>query len=167
MKFLQTLITIGLILYPLLTACLPAPTQAVCQSINIPINSIVPVLMTENGSTITYDTDPSGNRVIDFVNGQNGGYSEAVFLTPRLNVQGCTHLDISGTSTEEFSLQAVYKLEGGKIVAESGFHPFPSAPNIQTIIVPLKYDGIVEEVALRFHGEGKAANVTIQSVSLK
>lgn len=167
MKFWQTIITIGLILNLLPTACLPS-TPAECQSLSIPINSSRPVLLTDHGSAITTDIDSSGNVLIDFTNnGQEGAYSGVVFLTPALNVRGCTHLDIRGTSTEDFTLVVQYKKQKGKTVAETGYSTFPSTSETQTIIVPLEYDGTVDEIALMFFDKSDASMVTLVSINLK
>jgi hypothetical protein len=117
------------------------------------------------GGIITPTIAASGDLEIDFKNDQ--GYSGVVLLTPALNVQGCTHLDISGTSTEDFKLTVEYKAPKGKIVVDSKYNLFPAAPGTQMVRVPLEYNGIVDEIALMFHVEGEASKVTIKSINLK
>ena len=110
----------------------------------------------------------SGNLEIAFRNGQ--GYTGVVFrFTSALDVQQFTHVDISGTATQDFKLTIEYKIREGntaKVVKSSEFHLFPAAIGASTTQIPLTFAGKVDEIALMFYVPGEASEVTFGSIRL-
>ena len=133
------------------------------------INCSVPVPISSNGSSHVTAINTSGNLEIVFSNGQ-GFSGVALQFTPALGVQEFTHLDISGTATQDFTLQIEYKVREGttaKVVKSSAYQSFPAASVVSTIPIPLTFAGKVDEIALMFYIPDEASHVTIQSIRLK
>ena len=142
------------------------PTPIECRLNNL-INCSVAVPISEGEGRLTAII-ASGNLEIDFSNGQ--GFSGVAFqFTPALEVREFTHLDISGTATQDFKLKIEYKVLVGiqpTVVISSSSQSFPAAMQVSTIQIPLRYDGTVDEIALMFYVTGEASQVAIESIRL-
>jgi hypothetical protein len=115
----------------------------------------------------------SGNLEFSFSNGPGQEeYTGIVFqFALALDVQQFTHLDISGTATQDFKVTIEYKVledsGAAKVVKSSEFHSFVAATDVSTVQIPLKFDGKVDEIALMFYVPDEASDVTIKAISLK
>jgi hypothetical protein len=90
-------------------------------------------------------------------------------FTPALDVQGFTHLDVSGTATQKFTLLIEYKVrEGSKLrkVTESSYQSFSATMQASSIPILLVYEGAVDEITLMFYKKSEASQVAIESIRL-
>jgi hypothetical protein len=143
------------------------PTPPDCRLENL-INCSAFVPISKGNGQITASI-ASGNLEIKFSNGQ--GYTGVVFqFTSALDVRRFTHVDISGTATQDFKLIIEYKVHEdstARVVKSSEFHLFPAAVEASTIRIPLTFAGKVDEIALMFYVPDEASHVIVESVSLK
>jgi hypothetical protein len=134
---------------------------------NLIISSQQVPIFTKGQSRLTI-TLISNALIVDFSNDQTWS-GIAFVLTPKLDVQEFTHLNISGIATRSFTFQIEYKikLDGGlKIVTSSSFQSFPATELVSTIRIPLRYEGKIDEFTLMFYETGEASHITIEAINL-
>jgi hypothetical protein len=88
------------------------------------------------------------------------------FGTP-LDVRGCKSIGLTATSSAGNSFIVEYKIRtagGLTIVQTSTQQTFPSTLQTKTVDVPIRYNGLVDEIVLNFNIVGESSELVIESI---
>ncbi|GAF73821.1 unnamed protein product [marine sediment metagenome] len=107
---------------------------------------------------------------VDISNDENGSGVWFKF-SPALDVRGFTRLELSGTSDRDFTFLVEYKVldveNQPEIVTTSSNQLFLGNYQPQTIMIPLQYDGTINEIIINIPIEDEASLLIIDSICLK
>ena len=110
----------------------------------------------------------SGGLAVDFDNQQNGSGIALQFVPP-LDANGFSHIEVSGTSNNEFMFQVEYKVKDNNqltVAATSEHQSFPATRRTYTSKVPIAYQGQIDEIVFNFFEKGQAANLVLEAIQL-
>lgn len=150
----------------------PPPPTPECRFDNLlNCSDPVPVFVPgESYCTITLISEglQSKSLHVEFDNQQNGS-GVAFKFAPALDVRGFTHLELNGTSTQDFMFLVEYKVLVGtnlQIVKTSVSQLFPVNSEGLSIRIPLVDDGTIDEMVINFPDLGERSELVIKSIRL-
>src|SRR6266581_636484 len=136
---------------PIITLTSPTATpQPLCSDNLITCSSNVVAIFTPGQSSSFVTVDPTHSTLQFTFNNTKNGTGLALQFAPPLDVTPYHFVEISGTSTQQFSFEVQYKVKdtvgNPQLVKNSGTQNFPVST--QTLIerVPIAYNRSVDEV---------------------
>lgn len=146
------------------------PTPVECRFNNLINCSAPPIAVYVPNESFSSATLISGKLLVDFHNSQQNTSGVVFQFKPPLNTQGFRNLELVGTSTESFMFLVEYKVNDNnqlKIVTTSPHQSFPMASATITILIPITYDGLINEIGINFFTKDQSAKLIIESLRLK
>ena len=147
----------------------PTPTPTPTATPNLITRSHVVAVYVANQSTSTAEVGSSHSTVLFTFNNTKNGTGLALVFDQPLDVTPYHSVEISGTSTKEFSFVIQYKVKDKdghpQIARESDSQSFPVSAQTP-IKVPIVYDREVDEVVINIPTIGQSSTVNISSIQL-